>query len=148
MIKTKPVKMDDARYLGKSPGSISFSNLALHRHYKKEFTSVFSCDQMPPLSSGSVMLGILCILKQKKRQETKQKHPNDQSFYRALLDASNALNPEGYDYLHYLILSGWQLVKSVALPANAVVHAKISGELFDFICVHSLEHVSTQVSRM
>ena len=66
MIKTKPVKMDDARYLGKSPGSISFSNLAPHGHYKKEFTSVFSCDQMPPLSSGSVMLGILCILKQKK----------------------------------------------------------------------------------
>ena len=77
MIKTKPVKMDDARYLGKSPGSTSFSNLALHRHYKKEFTSVFSCDQMPPLSSGSVMLGILCILKQKKRHETKQKHPNE-----------------------------------------------------------------------
>ena len=69
-------------------------------------------------------------------------------FYRALLDASNALNPEGYDYLHYLILSGWQLVKSVALPANPVVHAKISGELFDYMCVHSLEHVSTQVNGM
>ena len=86
--------------------------------------------------------------KTKKRHETKQKHPNDQSFYRALLDASNALNPECSDYLHYLILSGWQLVKSVALPANPVVRAKISGELFDFMRVHSLEHVSTQVNGM
>ena len=86
--------------------------------------------------------------KTKKRHETKQKHPNDQSFYRALFDASKALNPEGYDYLHYLILSGWQLVKCVDLPANPIVHAKISGELFDFMRVHSLEHVSTQVSRM
>ena len=75
MIKTKPVKMDDARYLGKSTGSISFSNLALHRHYKKEFTSVFSCDQMPPLSSGSVMLGILCILKQKKDMKQNRNIP-------------------------------------------------------------------------
>ena len=85
MIKTTPVKMDGARYLGKSPGSISFSNLALtdittslinvsrRKHYKREFTSVFSCDQMPPLSSGSVMLGILCILKQNKKHESKQK---------------------------------------------------------------------------
>ena len=86
--------------------------------------------------------------KTKKKHETKQKHPNDQSFYRALLDASNALNPECSDYLHYLILSGSQLVKCVDLPANPVVHAKISGELFDYMCVHSLEHVSTQVNGM
>ena len=39
-------------------------------------------------------------------------------------------------------------MKSVALPANPVVRAKISGELFDFMRVHSLEHVSTQVNGM
>ena len=46
MIKTKPVKMDGACYLGKSPGSISFSNIALHRHYKKslpQFSLVTKC---------------------------------------------------------------------------------------------------------
>ena len=87
MIKTKPVKMDGTCYLGKSPGSISFSNLALtdittslinvsrRKHYKREFTSVFSCDQMPPLSSGSVMLGILCILKQKKDMKQNRNIP-------------------------------------------------------------------------
>ena len=85
----------------------------------------------------------------KTKKKTWNKTETSQwSFYRALLDTSNALNPEGYDYLHHIILSGWQLVKSVALPANPVVHAKISGELFDYMCVHSLEHVSTQVSRM
>ena len=37
-------------------------------------------------------------------------------------------------------------MKCVDLAANPVVHAKISGELFDFMRVHSLEHVSTQVN--
>ena len=52
-----------------------FFKLSLYRHYKKEFTSVFSCDQMPPLSSGSVMLGILCILKQKKDMKQNRNIP-------------------------------------------------------------------------